>query len=918
MARSPPAAAGLGRSDKPANCQEFPVTIESLVKHSVRYLVAVIIVSLAAACRIYFHGDSASPPYSVFYPAIILSSLLCGLYPGLLALVLSSLVIDYWWIEPVGSLKIGGGDDWLPFWLFLFNSLLICSITELMLRARRRADLLAAESAIERERRQSTEDLMKQQVLLERMSRLAKVGGWRLDRATMEVEVTGETARIHDIDAGEIVPLGKLLARYDGDCRQMFEGAVGEAMEGAHPFVLKLDRKTQQGETVWVLVQGHPVKQAGTVVGIEGAMQDITEQTRGETALLEMSSFYRQIIDNLGEGIAVHGCDVRYTLWNRFMEEISGIGSHEVIGHHPEEILPLHQQTGVLGRVRQALAGSPPPTIEIPYTFDRSGYSGRFLDKSVQMLDPCGRVTGVINILHDITEQRIIEEKLENEMKFIENAFNNLRDTFLVMDLDGRLVKWNRALNRATGYSDAELASLSHTDLMSTDYHPQFQETIGRVIRQGSASMEGVLLTREGDAIPYEYSGSLLLDKGGEMIGINLTGRDVTERKAMEQQLLHSQKMEAIGTLAGGIAHDFNNLLTVISGYGNLMQMKIAEQDPLRSELDQILAASEKAAFLVNRLLTFSRKLEIHLANVNLPDIVRNLEKFLARIIGEDIQLTVTVAESRLFVRADINQIEQVLMNLATNARDAMPEGGVLSIELDRADFAEFHPRGVGKPGSYARITVRDTGSGIDSITQQHMFEPYFTTKELGKGTGLGLSIVYGIVNQHGGSIQVESTVGEGTRFDIFIPLLEQGSMGDESPPGHLQSGTGTILLAEDEDTVRRILRMMLSSVGYRVIEACDGLDAIEVFRTCGDTIDLLVLDIVMPKMNGMAAYEEIRKVVPDMKVVFMSGYPADVLSHRESLPPHADIIAKPIQHHELAHKIQRLFAADDAAHIPA
>jgi PAS domain S-box-containing protein len=897
------------------------VGLESVVKQSDRYLAALILVSLAAACRFFFLEHLDVDPTITFYPAIIAASLLGGFFPGLFAVTLSALMVDFWWIEPAGNLQGGTKAGLLSLGLFSANSLFICATTELIMRVRRRTTLLETASLLEEERRSAIEAMFKQQVLLERMSQLAKVGGWCFDVETMSGEWTEEAAQIHDCEDIKDINVVAEIGRYRGESRHQIEQAIQDAVEHGKPYELELEMVTATGRSKWVRTHGQPIERDGKVVRIEGAIQDITEHKlavlalqKSETALQELNSFYRQIIDNLGEGIVVHDDNLHYTLWNRFMEDVTGIDSGEVIGRHPREVFTCFQGSGTLERIRQALRGAPPAPIEQPYNFARSGRAGWFLDKSMLMQDKTGRITGAINILHDITEERIIEEKLENEKNFTENTFNNLKDTFLVMDLEGRIIKWNKALSTATGYTDLELAGLGHADLTTPDYLQLQQETISKVLRHGSASMEGVLLTREGQTIPYEYAGSLLCDSMGEAIGITVTGRDISERKTMEKQLIHSQKMEAIGTLAGGIAHDFNNLLTVISGYGNLMQMKMAEDTPLRNELDQILAASEKAAFLVNRLLTFSRKLEINLTNVNLPDIVRNLEKFLARIIGEDIQLSVSVDEETLFVKADINQIEQILMNLATNARDAMPDGGTLDIELGRAvlDGASFRELGFGRAGTYALIAVRDNGQGIDSETQQHIFEPYFTTKDLGKGTGLGLPIVYGIVKQHGGYITVESTEGQGATFRIFIPLLEQSQELDQRPSLNLQPGRETILLAEDEESVRKILNMMLSSLGYNVIEACNGLEAIEVFKTQRDTIDLLLFDIVMPEMNGMTAYKEICKCAPRMKVLFMSGYPADGIFNRSDLPEHAAVIAKPIQNHELASRIRQLFATAD------
>jgi PAS domain S-box-containing protein len=383
--------------------------------------------------------------------------------------------------------------------------------------------------------------------------------------------------------------------------------------------------------------------------------------------------------------------------------------------------------------------------------------------------------------------------------------------------------------------------------------------------------------------------------KAVRMIGMN---QDITERKQLEEQLFHSQKMEAIGQLAGGIAHDFNNILSAIIGYGALMEMKMDQDDPQRQYADQILAAADRAADLTKSLLAFSRKQLINPQPVDLNQIIRKTDKFLHRIIGEDIDLKTPLSQEVLTVNADSGQMEQVLMNLAANSRDAMPSGGTLSImtgvaDID-ADFIRAH--GYGGPGRYARMCISDTGEGMEDATRKRLFEPFFTTKELGKGTGLGLSIVYGIIKQHNGYINVYSEPGVGTTFNIYLPLIcsliEADAAGsDEIPAG----GTETVLLADDDKMLRELSAQVLSQFGYTVITAADGREAVDKFNEFKETIKLVVMDVIMPNMNGREAMERIRKISPSCKVIFISGYTADIIHARGLFDENLEFVSKPL-----------------------
>ncbi|MCL4457929.1 MAG: ATP-binding protein [Nitrospirae bacterium] len=386
--------------------------------------------------------------------------------------------------------------------------------------------------------------------------------------------------------------------------------------------------------------------------------------------------------------------------------------------------------------------------------------------------------------------------------------------------------------------------------------------------------------------------------------------RHEEDQRRLEEQLRHAQKMEAVGTLAGGVAHDFNNILTTIIGYANLLQMKMREDDPGNPYIKEVLVSAEKAAHLVNSLLAFSRKQIMSLKPVNVNDIIIGMKKMLARLISEDIEFRVDAADKELTVMADRGQIEQVLMNLVTNARDAMPDGGILTIETGLAELDENYMKAheYGKPGMYAFVSVSDTGAGMDEKTKEKIFEPFFTTKEVGKGTGLGLATTYGSIRQHNGYISVYSEPGKGTTFMIYLPLIGRNAeMQSEEriKTAEIKGGSETILAAEDDVEVRKLAKKVLEKFGYKIIEAVDGEDAVSKFMDNKDTVRLLLFDVIMPKKDGKAAYEEIKKINPGIKTIFMSGYTADIIHKKGVFEGGIEFISKPVPPDVLLKKVR-------------
>jgi signal transduction histidine kinase len=506
-------------------------------------------------------------------------------------------------------------------------------------------------------------------------------------------------------------------------------------------------------------------------------------------------------------------------------------------------------------------------------------------------------------------EYRAGEEKYRQLSQEYNTLLDAIPDTILLQSPGLEIVWANRAArdnfrDTLSGSEELHCFKLMHETSAPHENCPVLECFRTGLPAKSVISVRGEL-TFEVRAVPVR-------NESGDLVNVIEICRDITEMKKLEQQLFHAQKMEAVGQLAGGIAHDFNNIITALIGYGNLVQMKMADDDPSLHYLDQMLTTAERAAELTQGLLAFSRKNEPNLQPMNVNDIIRTSEKFLARVIGEDVNIRSTIEEDPLIAVIDHSQVEQVLMNLATNARDAMPGGGTLSIttsryEIDR-DFVKRN--GYGEPGWYVRIDVSDTGMGMGEKTRSRIFEPFFTTKEQGKGTGLGLSIVYGIIKEHGGNISVASSEGQGTTFSIYLPLREESLHKDKKefiPAPEPTGGSETILIAEDDDWVREMTAKFLRDFGYTVMEAADGEEAVEKLAGAKDRISLLILDVLMPKKGGREVFEAARSLRPDIKVLFNSGYPLDVLQSKGLLEADVQYYLKPIAPRELLSRVRAI-----------
>ncbi len=646
-------------------------------------------------------------------------------------------------------------------------------------------------------------------------------------------------------------------------------------------------------------------------------LRDISNRKRVEEQLRESEARYRLIVENQTEFIVKWLPDGTRTFVNEHYCRLFGLTERECLGTSFFPLIAPEYHDDY----RRRIAGLTPECPE--FTDEHLSYapSGprwqQWTNRGI--FDEHGKLVEMLSTGRDITERKAAEDKLlQSQIHLLASqriaSIGSWEMSVLSMnDTDSNPIRWSAECQRLLGYRPDE--KVMSVPAFYRRVHPEDRNKVREAFRR--ALHEGT---------PYSIDHRIVLDDGTERIlheqaervvdpltGIPVkfigTTQDITSRVRLEEQLRQSQKMQAIGQLAGGVAHDFNNLLTVINGYSEMLLAERGESDPSREELAAIRDAGERASQLTRQLLLFSRKAVFEPRELDVNDLVQRVGVMLRRLIGEDIELQLTLTPSPPAITADPSQLEQVVMNLALNSRDAMEQGGRLSIATGEASFdvgfCHAHPEY--RPGRFVRLTVEDNGCGMTAHTKAHLFEPFFTTKGPGKGTGLGLATVYGIVLESRGFITVSSYVGAGTTMNVFLPSLDRPARSTTTPrvEHEVMKGDETVLLVEDEDAVRSVATLALTMHGYRVLAAGNGPAALRLLDAGGDTIDLLVTDVVMPEMSGGQLAEKIRKRFPTCRVLFMSGYNEDMaVSHGQ--PGRTDaFLQKPFTPQILARKVR-------------
>ncbi|HKE90050.1 MAG TPA: response regulator [Gemmatimonadales bacterium] len=652
-------------------------------------------------------------------------------------------------------------------------------------------------------------------------------------------------------------------------------------------------RELSSGE--WVGFAGAIGGQIGQALALSRAVGEV----RASQELLQ------SVIQGMGDPVFVKGTDSRYLLINQATARLFGVTPEEVVGRGAEALFPADVARFVQESDVRVLREGVSMTFE--ETLPTQLGPRRFLVSKAPRRDAQGTIIGLVGVARDITDLKRADETIRR----LSTAVGQSPAAVIITDPTGSIVYVNRKFTEITGYSSDEVVGknprLLKSGLTSGEQYRQLWSTI-----QSGATWRGEYRNRRKNGELYWASATIapVKDESGTITNFVAIQEDVTETRSLEAQLRQAQKMEAVGRLAGGVAHDFNNLLTVITSYSQLLLEEMATADPRRADLEEIQRAATGAAALTRQLLAFSRQQVLEPRVLSLNDVVSAAGKMLHRLIGEDVSLQLTLAPDLGNVKADPGQIEQVIMNLAVNARDAMPDGGKLTIETANIDldasYAAQH--GVVAPGPYVLVTVTDTGCGMDEPTKARLFEPFFTTKEIGKGTGLGLATVYGIVKQSNGYIWVYSELGHGTSFKVYLPRVgDVAAASTEARPFFTNGGTETILLAEDASGVRAVAQEILNRLGYTVLVASDGHAALELAAASTDAIHLLVTDVIMPEMSGRQLADRLKHHRPDLKVLFVSGYTDDAIVRHGMLEPGIAFLQKPFTPQALARKVREV-----------
>ena len=696
--------------------------------------------------------------------------------------------------------------------------------------------------------------------------------------------------------------------------RETVDRMIKAKLAGEQASFYEIEIITKNGHRLPLEVSTHLILSDGTPVGVQGVARDISARRKREAKLIESEQRYKQLVNEATDIIYRTDLTGHFTFVNPIATQFMRRTREELIGlHYLELIREDYRQSAADFYRRQVKERIPATYLEFP-AVAKDG-SEIWIGQNVQLLMRNGQPVEMQAVARDITARKKVEEQLLLSEERFSKAFNFMP---LAMSLtsftDMRIIEVNQSFLTLNGYQRDEVIGKTAPELdlwADSEEERQFLERLKT--KHSVRDQEIKVPSKDGNVRTYVISAEIINLRGEECV-LAVT-RDITEHRALEEQLRHAQRMESIGQLAGGVAHDFNNILTAILGYSQISIRRLGIQHPVTQNIEQIQKAGTRAASLTRQLLAFSRRQMLQPELVDLNALVADMKNMAQRLIGEDITLT-TILKSELGqIKADPGQIEQVILNLVINARDAMLNGGIITIETDDVkvdqSFSRSHPPM--SLGHYVLLAISDNGVGMNAATQKRIFEPFFTTKEVGKGTGLGLSTVYGIVKQSDGFIWVHSQVGQGTTFKLYLPRveeIEEPEAASTTNQPELTTGHENILIVEDEDQVRDLAKEILEEMGYSVMTAADGAEGVRICQVFPSRFDLVIADVVMPMISGTELAQKVSKLQPQAKILYMSGYTSDSMVRHGVLEHEVFFLQKPFTPTSLTDKVREVLDA--------
>jgi PAS domain S-box-containing protein len=821
-------------------------------------------------------------PYLPFIASILISLLYGGFGAGITATILSAVLANYFFFPPYGYFSSDASDIFVGLY-FCLSFGIICWLIDAKWE-RAEAKRIESESRV----RLFIEHAPAALAMFDcEMRYLQASRRWRIDYGLGDRDLDG-------VSHYEIFP--EIPARWKDIHRRAL---AGEVLGEEHDRFERAD-----GSVQWIRWEARPWRDSeGMIGGIVIFADDVTERKQAADVRERLAA----VVDSSEDAIIAKRLDGTINAWNSGAEKVFGYSHAEAIGKPIQMLLPperAREEADILARIRRGESVEHFETVRIRK-------DGTRIDVSVTISpirDITGAIVGASKVARDITDRKRAEEALfKSEERFSKAFRNNPLAITISTEAEGRYLDVNDAFLNMLGYQRKDVIGSTAKELRFWS-EPLDREEMLRHLKEEEkvAKHHTKYRTAKGEIRESEVWAELIeLDGQRCILGIT---RDVTEMKKLEAQFRQAQKMEAVGRLAGGVAHDFNNVLGIVMGYSDIALGEIPTDTPVKKYLSEIKKASQRAALITRQLLAFSRQQVVFPKILDLNDVVRNVTTMFLRLVGEDIEIEFRPGTAIGSIKADPGQIEQILMNLVVNARDAMPTGGKITIETGTSELDEHYTsRHAGAhEGKHVVLKVSDTGSGMDETTRSQIFEPFFTTKAPGKGTGLGLSTVYGIVKQSDGYISVYSEPGKGTTFKIYFPMLrekaeELGSHREEAEPPR---GSETILVVEDDKILRGLAVKLLQEGGYHVIEAEDAENALKILSSTGVEVDLLLTDIVMPGKTGVELLAEAKRIRQNLRAVFMSGYAGDLVTQHGVLVQEHSFLEKPFTKRALLTKV--------------